>query len=316
LTNKPSRAPERTVLVTGGAGFIGLHVIPLLLAEGYRVRVFDNMFRGDRDAIARLAATGPVELIDQDVRYGGAVHAAMAGCCKVIHAAAVSINKSQADPYESLDINLIGEHNVFAAAADHGIERLVFCSSASVYGDPKHLPMHEDDELDPLTPYCISKRAGEDLLRFYQRRAGLNWIALRFFNVYGPGQKTTAYYTSVINHFVNRLRAGEPPVIDGKGEQSMDFIHVHYIARAIVLALRAPRGNVAINVGTGIDTSIAELARILIEAAGVDVEPIFNPREVLVSRRAADITRAREILGFTPTVAVRDGMTDLIRSGG
>ena len=129
------------------------------------------MFRGDRDAVDALAQNGDVELIDQDIRYGGAVHQAMKGCEYVIHAAAVSINKSQSDPFESIDINLVGEHNVFAAAADHGVERLVFCSSASVYGDPKRLPMHEDDPLDPQTPYCISKRAGEDLLGFYQRRA-------------------------------------------------------------------------------------------------------------------------------------------------
>ena len=102
--------------------------------------------------------------------------------------------------------------------------------------------MHEDDPLDPLTPYCIAKRAGEDLLGFYQRRNGLSWIALRFFNVYGPGQKTTAYYTSVINHFVDRIRNGEPPVIDGKGEQSMDFVHVHDIARSVVLALDCRAG--------------------------------------------------------------------------
>ena len=150
--------------------------------------------------------TGHVELIDQDVRYGGAVHQAMKGCESVIHFAAVSINKSQADPYERIDINMVGNHNVFAAAADHGVRRLVFASSASVYGDPQKIPMHEDDPLHPLTPYCISKRAGEDLLGFYQRRAGLSWIALRFFNVYGEGQKTTAYYTSVINHFVERLQ--------------------------------------------------------------------------------------------------------------
>jgi UDP-glucose 4-epimerase len=307
---------DKTVFFTGGAGFIGLHVVPMLLERGYKVRIFDNMFRGDRDAVAALAATGGVELIDQDVRYGGAVHQAMKGCTHVIHFAAVSINKSQSDPYESMDINMIGNHNVFAAAADHGVERLVFASSASVYGDPEKLPMHEDDRLSPLTPYCISKRAGEDLLGFYQRRANLSWIALRFFNVYGPGQKTTAYYTSVINHFVNRLRAGEAPVIDGKGEQSMDFIHVHDIARAAVLALESEQSNMPINIGTGIDTSIAELARILIEAVGADVEPIFNPRDVLVSRRAADTTRAREILGFEPTIAVRDGMADLIRIGG
>lgn len=306
---------DRTVFFTGGAGFVGLAVVPMLLDRGYKVRIFDNMFRGDRDAVARLAATGDVELIDQDVRYGGAVHQAMKGCSHVIHFAAVSINKSQSDPYESMDINMIGNHNVIAAAADHGVRRLVFASSASVYGDPKKLPMHEDDELSPLTPYCISKRAGEDLLGFYQRRADLSWIALRFFNVYGPGQKTTAYYTSVINHFVDRLRRGEAPVIDGNGEQSMDFIHVHDIARATVLALEADQANLPINVGTGIDTSIAELARILIDAVGADVEPVFNPRDVLVSRRAADITRAREVLGFEPTIAVRDGMTDLIRNG-
>jgi UDP-glucose 4-epimerase len=303
----------KTVFFTGGAGFIGMHVIPMLLDRGYNVRLFDNMFRGDRDKVAELASTGRVELIDQDVRYGGAVHQAMKGCESVIHFAAVSINKSQADPHESIDINMVGNHNVFAAAADHGVRRLVFASSASVYGDPRKIPMHEDDPLHPLTPYCISKRAGEDLLDFYQRRSGLSWIALRFFNVYGEGQKTTAYYTSVINHFVARLKNGQPPVIDGKGEQSMDFIHVHDIARATVLALESEQDNLPVNVGTGIDTSIATLARILIDAVGADVEPQFNPRDVLVARRAADTTRAREVLGFEPTITVEEGMTNLVK---
>ena len=304
---------KETVFFTGGAGFIGMHVIPMLLEKDYKVRVFDNMFRGDRDRMAELCADGRVELIDQDVRYGGAVHQAMKGCESVIHFAAVSINKSQADPYESIDINTVGEHNVFAAAADHGVRRVVFASSASVYGDPESIPMHEDDTLHPLTPYCISKRTGEDLLGYYERRAGLSWIALRFFNVYGEGQKTTAYYTSVINHFVNRLKNGQPPVIDGRGEQSMDFIHVHDIARSVVLALESEKANVPVNIGTGIDTSIADLARILIDAVGADVEPIFNPRDVLVSRRAADTARAKEVLGFEASIPVVKGMTDLIR---
>jgi UDP-glucose 4-epimerase len=304
---------SRTVLVTGGAGFIGMHVVPMLLEQGYQVRILDNMFRGDRDKVAELVAGGNVELIDQDVRYGGSVHAAMKGCESVIHLAAVSINKSVADPHESIDINMVGNHNVFNAAAEHGVRRLVFASSASVYGDPKKLPMHEDDELAPLTPYCISKRAGEDLLGFYQRTKGLSWIALRFFNVYGPGQKTTAYYTSVINHFVNRLRNGQPPVIDGKGEQSMDFIHVVDIARSVVAALGAEKDNVPVNIGTGIDTSVAALAKILIDAVGANVEPQFNPRDVLVSRRAADITRAKEVLGWEPTIPVEQGMAELVR---
>jgi UDP-glucose 4-epimerase len=307
---------NKTVLFTGGAGFIGSHVIPLLLERDYQIRIMDNMFRGDRDKMAELVAGGNVELIDQDVRYGGSVQRAIKGCESVIHFAAVSINKSVADSDESMDINMIGNHNVFAAAAEEKVRRLVFASSASVYGDPEKLPMHEDDTLRPLTPYCISKRAGEDLLGFYQRSKGLNWIALRFFNVYGPGQKTTAYYTSVINHFVNRLRNGQPPVIDGKGEQSMDFIHVHDIATSVIAALQAETGNVPVNIGTGIDTSVADLARILIEAVGVDVEPQFNPRDVLVSRRAADITRARQVLGWQPSIEVKDGMIDLVRNGG
>ncbi|HEX6343331.1 NAD-dependent epimerase/dehydratase family protein [Umezawaea sp.] len=304
---------QRTVFVTGGAGFIGMHVVPMLLERDYKVRIFDNMFRGDRDKVAELVATGNVELIDQDVRYGGAVQNAMKGCESVIHLAAVSINKSVSDPYESVDINMVGNHNVFAAAADQGVRRLVYASSASVYGDPKKLPMHEDDELSPLTPYCIAKRSGEDLLGFYERTKGLSWVGLRFFNVYGPGQKTTAYYTSVINHFVNRLRQGLPPVIDGKGEQSMDFIHVTDIARSVVAALESEKANVPVNIGTGIDTTVADLAKILINAVGVDVEPTFNPRDVLVSRRAADITRAKEVLGWEPTISVEDGMNELVK---
>jgi UDP-glucose 4-epimerase len=305
-------ADEKTVLVTGGAGFIGMHVIPLLLDKGYRVRVFDNMTRGDRAACVALGDR--VEVVEQDVRYGGAVATAMKGCSHVIHLATVSINKSVADPYESIDINMVGNHNVFAAAAEEGVERLVFASSASVYGNPRKLPMHEDDPLDPLTPYCISKRAGEDLLGFYQRRKGLSWIALRFFNVYGPGQKLDAYYTSVINTFIQRLRSGQPPIIDGKGDQSMDFIHVTDLARSVVSALECERDNMPINIGTGVDTSIAQLTKILIQAVGVDVEPIFRPRDVLVTRRAAEISRAREVLGWTPTITVEEGMRELVRA--
>jgi UDP-glucose 4-epimerase len=303
---------DKTVLFTGGAGFIGNHVMPLLLERGYKIRLFDNMSRGDRARVNELVATGNVELVEKDVRYGGSVREAMRGCTHVIHFATVSINKSVADPHESVDINMTGNHNVFAAAADEGVRRLVFASTASVYGDPEKLPMHEDDRLDPLTPYCITKRAGEDLLGFYQRQKGLSWNALRFFNVYGPGQKIEAYYTSVINHFIQRLRAGQPPIIDGKGEQSMDFVHVHDLARAVVLALESEQANVPINIGTGVDTSVAQLAKILIDAVGVDVEPQFNPRDVLVARRAADITRAKEVLGWEPTITVEQGMADLV----
>jgi UDP-glucose 4-epimerase len=305
---------EKKAFVVGGAGFIGLHVVDRLLEDGWNVRIFDNMVRGDRDRANALVATGRVDVVDQDIRSGGAVLAAMKGHDYVVNLAADSINKSVADPYTSFDINVVGTHNVVAAAAELGVKRIVYASSASVYGDPEKLPMHEDDKLNPLTPYCIGKRTGEDILAYYQRRSGLSWIALRFFNVYGEGQKTTAYYTSVINHFVNRLKRGEAPVIDGEGKQSMDFIHVTDIARAVVLALTSEKGNAPINVGTGIDTTVEELARILIAAVGSDVEPEFNPRDVLVSRRAADITRAKDVLGFEAQVDVRTGMTRLVHN--
>jgi UDP-glucose 4-epimerase len=305
---------EKKVFVVGGAGFIGLHVLERLLNEGWNVRIFDNMVRGDRERANELVATGRVDVVDQDIRNGAAVLAAMRGYDYVINLAADSINKSVADPFSSFDINVVGTHNVVAAAAALNVKRVVYASSASVYGDPIKLPMHEDDPLSPLTPYCIGKRTGEDILAYYQRRSGLEWIALRFFNVYGEGQKTTAYYTSVINHFVNRLKRGEAPVIDGEGKQSMDFIHVTDIARAVVLSLTSEQANVPINVGTGIDTTVEQLARILIAAVGSDVEPQFNPRDVLVSRRAADITRAKEVLGFEALIDVNDGMTRLVHN--
>lgn len=305
---------EKKVFVVGGAGFIGLHVVERLLDEGWTVRIFDNMWRGDRDAANELTKTGRVDVIDQDIRNGAAVRAAMEGYDHVINLAADSINKSVADPYSSFDTNVVGMHNVIASASDLGVKRIVIASSASVYGDPEKLPMHEDDKLSPLTPYCIGKRTAEDILGYYGRQKGLPWIALRFFNVYGEGQKTTAYYTSVINHFVNRLKNGEAPVIDGEGKQSMDFIHVKDIARAVVLALTSEKANVPVNVGTGIDTTVADLARILIAAVGADVEPQFNPRPVLVSRRAADTARAKDVLGFEAEIDVVSGMTRLVQN--
>lgn len=305
---------NRRILFTGGAGFIGRHVMPMLIERGDKIRLFDSMtHRAERADVDEWIATGQVELIEQDVRYGGAVQRAIRGCTHVIHFATVSINKSVADPDESVDINFVGTHNVIAAAAAEQVQRIVYASSASVYGEPETLPMSEDDQLDPLTPYCIGKLAGEHLLRFYERQTGLSWNALRFFNVYGPGQKTGAYYTSVINHFVERVKKGEPPIIDGRGEQSMDFVHVHDVARAVVAALESEQWGKPINIGTGISTTVAQLADIVVKAVGADVIPVFRPREVLVSKRAADIRRAHDMLGWEPTIPVEDGLAELAK---
>ena len=306
------KTQESTVLVTGGLGYIGSHVVHELLNRGWRVRIFDNYYRCDRNVAAGLAKLENVDVIEGDVRYANAVESAMTGVEAVVHLAAVCLNKSISDPTESLDVNLLGTQNVYDAAARASVRRIVYASSASVYGNPTSLPMKEDGPLAPLTPYCVAKLAGEQLLSFYAQRSKLSWMALRFFNVYGPGQPTDAYYTSVVLTFLRRLAAGESPVIDGRGEQSMDFVHVTDVARSVGLALDSDATGHVLNVGTGTQTTVAQLADHLIKALGVDVQPVFRPREVLVTQREASIDRIREVLGWEPTVGLAEGLASVV----
>ncbi len=302
---------DHTVVVTGGAGFIGTRVVDRLLRRGTPVRILDNLHRADHVRLAELAGRG-AEVTLGDVRDRALVQRVVRDADGVIHLAAVCLNKSIADPQESLEVNLVGSDNVFEEAGRAGVRRVVFASSASVYGDPERLPMHETDLPRPQTPYCIAKLASEHLLAFHAQRHDVQWNALRFFNVYGPGQQTDAYYTSVILRFVERLAAGEPPLIDGSGDQSMDFVHVDDVADATVMAFDSDVHGQVFNVGTGRSTTIAQLARILAEAMDVDVEPVFRPRDVLVSRRAAAVDRARDVLGFEAGIDVERGLRDLV----
>jgi UDP-glucose 4-epimerase len=306
------KARNSTVLVTGGLGYIGSYVVRDLLARGWQVRAFDNYYRCDRNVAASLAAMDGVEVIEGDVRYANAVTNAMRGVEAVVHLAAVCINKSISDPTESMDVNLLGTQNVYDAAANAAVRRIVYASSASVYGNPKSLPMRETDPPAPITPYCIAKLAGEQLLSYYSQRSKLDWLALRFFNVYGPGQPTDAYYTSVVVTFLRRLARGDAPVIDGRGEQSMDFVHVSDVARAVGMALDSEATGEVLNVGTATQTTVAQLAEYLIKAVGADVQPVFRPREVLVTQRESSIERIREVLGWEPTVELEEGLATVI----
>lgn len=305
------RAQGSTALVTGGLGYIGSHVVEDLLDRGWKIRVLDNRYRCDPDIAAEVAARAGVEVVEGDVRYAHTVESAVRGVEAVVHLAAVCLNKSIADPTESLDVNLLGTQNVLDAANRAGTRRVVFASSASVYGEPETLPMHESSPVRPLTPYCVAKLAGEQLLAFYGARSKMSWLALRFFNVYGPRQPTDAYYTSVIMTFLRRLSLGEPPAIDGNGHQSMDFVHVRDVARAVGLALDSEASGEVLNVGTGTQTTIADLARMLVAVRGLDLEPVFRPREVLVSRREASVERIHELLGWSPEVKLEDGLAEM-----
>ncbi len=301
------------VLITGGAGFVGSHLCWQLAERGYPIRVLDNLKRANLPAIRSLIDDGRVELIDQDIRYQSAIDRAVDGAELVAHLAATSINRSQASPAESVDVDIRCSEHVFAAASQAGVRRVVFASSASVYGPPKSLPMSEDATPDPQTPYCLGKLAAEHLLQYYGRARGLEWNILRFFNVYGPGQHTDAYYTAVVSIFLQRLLRGERPVVDGSGEQTMDLVHVRDVASAIVCALEAPASGAICNVGSGVQTSVAELARLLIGAVGLDVEPEFSPRKVLVSRREADISRAAATIGWKPGITVAEGIREIVQ---
>lgn len=303
---------DNLALVTGGAGFIGSHLVEELVKKGFKVRVLDNLHRGRMEYIQALIDKGKVEFIDGDVRYADAVDKCMKDIDYVFHEAAVCINRSMAYPQESMAINLNGSHNVFKSALDHGVKKVMFASSASVYGEPRVLPMAEDHPLFPVTPYCVSKIASEYLLKFYTRH-GLKYVAFRYFNIYGPRQNVDAYYTSVIILFIKKILNNESPIISGDGKQSMDFVNVKDVVQANILGMESDITNETFNVGSGKSTSIAEIADQIMNLTDAKVKPVFETREVLVKQRKADISKIEKMLGFKPKIDIRTGLEELIK---
>lgn len=297
----------KRILITGGAGFIGSHIVDELVKKDYEITVLDNLIRGKIESIQQHIDSKRITFIKGDVLDVAAVDSAVSKADYVFHEAADNINKSQKFPPESVAVNMMGSVNVFDACLKHNVKRVIYASSASVYGNPKKLPMVESDELNPITPYCITKRACENLLAFYSTK-GLKYNILRYFNVYGERQNTDAYYTSVIILFIKRLLNGEAPRIDGDGSQSMDFVNIKDIAQANILALESDVENEIFNVASGMQTSIKELAEILIDSLGLKIQPEFNPRPVLVTRRQADISKIQKMLGYKVTVHRDEGL--------
>jgi len=298
------------VLVTGGAGFIGSHLVEELVAKGYKVRVLDVLSRGNLEYIQPLIDKRKVEFIDGDIRYNDVVDKSMKDVDYVFHEAATNINRSQAYPEESFDVNFRGSYIVFKSALDHNVKKVMFASSASVYGQPKTLPISENHDLNPITPYCVSKLASEHLLKFFAR-SGLKFITFRYFNVYGLRQHTDAYYTSVIILFLKSLLNDKPPLVMGNGEQSMDFVNVKDVVRANIMGIESDVENEILNIGSGKSTTIRKLAYMLIDIMGKDVKPRFKPRDVIVTERRADIRKAKDLLGFEPEIGLREGMREV-----
>lgn len=299
------------VLITGGAGFIGSHLVDALIARGDEVTVLDNFSTGSR---SNLQSSPGLRLIEGDVRNPSDVRLAVRGADAVIHAAAVvSVPLSIRDPKTTWNVNVGGTVNLLEAASSAELNMFVYISSCAVYGDSPNAPIPETKTPDPISPYAKSKLEGETACLDFWRRTGLPVLILRYFNVYGPRQPP-GEYAGVMVKFTERIRSGKPPIIYGDGEQTRDFIHVSDAVRATVSALeRGPAGEV-INIGSGRAITINELCRIFLEISGRnDLKPVYAPPRPMDIRHSwADITKASRLLGFRPEVDIREGVRGLL----
>jgi UDP-N-acetylglucosamine/UDP-N-acetyl-alpha-D-glucosaminouronate 4-epimerase len=297
------------ILVTGGAGFVGSHLAGRLLRLGHDVRVIDNFSTGRRGNLAALAPDA--ELVEGDIRSYERASTAVRGCEIVFHLAALpSVPRSVQDPLTSHEANVTGLLNVMLAARDARVRRLVYASSSSVYGANAELPKREEMTPAPISPYGVSKLAGEGYCRAFGEVYGLETVALRYFNVFGPHQDPRSDYAAAIPNFIAALMAGRAPVVFGDGEQSRDFTFVDNVVDANVLAMDAPgaRGrvyNVACGERITINALVAELRELLASSVEVEYRPA-RPGEVLHS--LADISAARRDLGYEPAVGLREGL--------
>ena len=296
-------------LVTGGAGFIGSHIVEALLARGHRVRVLDDFSSGHRENLEGLLDS--VELVEGDVRDGEAVARALVSCQYVFHQAAVpSVVRSVEDPLRSNAVAVDGTLNVLQAARTVKPLRVVYASSSSVYGDTPTLPKVESMPTQPLSPYAVAKLTAEYYCCVYARVFGVPAVALRYFNVFGPRQDPASPYTGVISIFVRELLQGRSPTIDGDGGQTRDFTYVSDVVAANLLAAESEAAvGQAVNVARGEQISIEELFRTLRELIGTALEVRHGPQRAGDVRHSrADITRARELLGYEPRVGLRQGL--------
>jgi UDP-glucose 4-epimerase len=300
-------------LVTGGAGFIGSHLALRLAADGHEVRILDNFATGRRSNVTRLADA--VELVEGDIQSYERVHNAVVACDVVFHLAALpSVPRSIQDPLTSHATNATGTLNVLLAARDAGVRRVVLASSSSVYGINPELPKTEAMLPAPISPYAVGKLASEGYCRSFAEVYGLETVALRYFNVFGPRQDPRSQYSAVIPRFISALLAGEPPTLFGDGEQSRDFTYVDNAVEANVLAMDAQGvAGETFNIACGERTTLNALVEELRDLIGSEVEPVqVAARTGEVRHSVADCSRAREVLGYEPRVGLREGLARTI----
>jgi len=296
-------------LVTGGAGFIGSHIAETLLDRGESVRIFDNLSTGRQANLSALQ--GRAEFLHGDIRDFDAVKTAMTGVEVVFHQAAMaSVPRSIALPVESLETNINGTQHVLLAARDAGVRRIVYASSSSVYGNTPTLPKHEQMQTRPMSPYAVQKLTGELLCEVFTRIYGLETVALRYFNVFGPRQDPASEYAAVIPRFLTALLKGQRPIVFGDGEQTRDFTYVTNVVQANLLAASSPDAvSRVMNIGCGERISLNKLLHLAGELLGTTVRADYRePRPGDVRDSLADISLAHLLLGYQPAVGFREGL--------
>jgi nucleoside-diphosphate-sugar epimerase len=302
-------------LVTGGAGFIGSHIVERLLNDGHSVVVLDNFISGKESNLSFTSQYAirdtQYELIRGDIRDLDICMRAAAGCDAIFHQAALkSVPQSLNKPYDYNDVNINGTLNLLNAARDNKVKRLVFASSSSVYGDVDVFPQKESARPELISPYALSKLAGEYYCSIYSKFFGVEAVSLRYFNVFGPRQALDDEYAVVVPKFINCLLNSQNPPIFGTGEQSRDFTYIDNVVNANLLAAKATGvAGLVFNIADGVDKSVLSLVDELNKIIGTDKQPEFLPvRAGDVFRSLADISQARQLLGYEPGIGFRQGL--------
>jgi len=304
-------------LITGGAGLVGSHIADLLVRDGAReIVVLDSLVRGSRSNLDWATANGHVELVVGDIRDRATVAAAMRGVDYVFHQAAIRITQCAEEPRLALEVLVDGTYNVLEAAVEAGVRKVVAASSASVYGMADEFPTTESQHpYHNRTMYGAAKTFNEGMLRSFAEMYGLDYVALRYFNVYGPRMDVHGVYTEVLIRWMERIAAGQQPAIFGDGSQTMDFVYIEDIARANVLAAYSPATDEAFNVASGTETSLLELAELLKRVMGAEHLGIeYGPERKVnaVRRRLASTRAAEERLGFRAHFTLEEGLRRLV----
>lgn len=314
--NKGVKMRNSRVLITGGAGLIGSHIVDQLVNQGANeIIILDSFVRGRRENLTWALAHGPITIVEGDIRDTKLLGEVMAGVDVVFHQAAIRITQCAEEPRLALEVLVDGTFNVLEAAVKAKVKKVVAASTASVYGLAEEFPTHEGHHpYNNRTLYGAAKVFNEGLLRSFNEMYGLNYVALRYFNVYGPRMDIYGAYTEVLIRWMERISAGQPPLIFGDGSQTMDFIYAEDIARANILAAQAAVTDEVFNIASGVETSLNGLAYTLLEVMDSDLQPEYGPERKVnpVPRRLASTQKAAQLLGFQAQTSLEEGLRRLV----